>query len=232
MIATTLARAGWRVSARSVRRFSREKRTPPPRVPPAKHRSPVVARFVNHVWMMDVTVVKSFLGMSELHVAGVLDGFCRVPLALQVFESKPKASQIARLLTLTARGFGKPKYLITDLGGEFTARLFAKTAARLGIVQRFAARDNLYATARLERFWRTMKGSAGLRLQFPLTRQDLERRLEPTLAYYLLFRPHQGLSGATPAESFLGLAPAYTRAGSPPRARSGDGPGAAPFTIE
>ncbi|MFN8091784.1 MAG: hypothetical protein U0599_06080 [Vicinamibacteria bacterium] len=49
---------------------------------------------------------------------------------------------------------------------------------RLGAVQRFAARESIKATARLERFWMTLKEAAGLyRLHLPLTAPDLELRL-------------------------------------------------------
>jgi len=126
----------------------KETRTPPPAVPPARPQKPVVARFVNHVWMMDVTIVKSFLGLSELHVAGVFEAFSRAPLSLQVFDTKPKASDMVRLLKRARRAFGQPKHLITDLGSEFTARILAKSLSRLGIVQRFTSSHNLYATAR------------------------------------------------------------------------------------
>jgi transposase InsO family protein len=126
----------------------------------------VIARFVHHVWMMDVTEVRTFLGLRVFHVAA---------------------------------------------GGEFRGRVFARAARRLGIQQRFASASNIHATARPERFWRTLKDAAGLRLHRPLTIQDLERRVEIALAHYLLLRPHQGLHGATPAEAFLGVRPACER---------------------
>jgi transposase InsO family protein len=128
MIAQTLARAGWAVSARSVRRIAAEKPRPLPS-PPADESAPpprpVVARFVHHVWMMDVTEVRAFLGLSVFHVAGVFDAFSRVPLALRVFESHPGAADMARLLRAVVPRFGTPRYLITDLGGEFRGRVFA-----------------------------------------------------------------------------------------------------------
>lgn len=230
-IAATLARAGWKLSARSVRRILKEKPAAPPPAPPAAPREnrPVVARFIHHVWMMDVTQVRTFLGLRQFHVAGVYDAFSRVPLALTVFDRRPAAPDMARLVRSCARAFAAPKYLITDLGGEFTGRIFLRTVARTGIRQRFASKDNLYATARLERFWRTLKESLSLPLVPPLTRDDLERRVELALVHYLLFRPHQGLGGATPAEAFAGSEPACTRAVSPPRGRPGEKTPTAPF---
>jgi hypothetical protein len=103
---------------------------------------------------------------------------------------------------------------------------------RLGIRHRFASALNIYATARLERFWRTLKDTASLRLHRPVTIQDLERRLEIALGHYVVFRPHQGLHGATPAEAFLGVQSACAKALSPPRGRHGEGPGDSPFRVQ
>jgi transposase InsO family protein len=232
IMALTLARAGWKLSARSVSRIRRQRpqRPVPPLTTPTRPSRPVVARFVHHVWMMDVTVIRRFLG-SDLHLAGVFDAFSRVPLALQVFERQPGSAAMARLLKGATKAFGLPRYVITDRGPEFR-KVFRKTAVRLGIVLRFASRDNHHATARLERFWRTLKDTASLRLQTPLTAADLERRLESTLVHYVCHRPHQGLAGATPAEVFLGAAPAHLAAASPPRGGSGEGPERPPFTVE
>lgn len=235
LVAQALTRAGWKVSARSVRRIGRERERPDP-VPPVngvggRPQRPVVAHFANHVWMMDISVVQAFLG-GEFYLAAVFDAFSRVPLALSTYEQKPGASAMARLLRTAARNFTSPKYLITDQGGEFTGTVFAKTAARLGIVHRFGSTKNLFATARLERFWRTLKQALSLRLHPPLTIGDLERRLDVALTHYLCFRPHQGLLGATPGEAFLALLPACRNAVSPPRGRPGEGPPFARFVIE
>jgi transposase InsO family protein len=232
-IAATLTRAGWKLSARSVQRILKEKPSvPPPPTPAApRPRRPVVARFVHHVWMMDVTQVQAFLGLQQFHVAGVYDAFSRVPLALTVFDRRPRAGDMAQLFRGCARALAPPQYLITDLGGEFTGKVFLRAVARRGTRQRFASQDNLFATARLERFWRTLKQSLTLRLAAPLTREDLEQRIELALLHYLLFRPHQGLGGATPAEAFLEREPACTRAVSPPRGRPGEKTPAAAFAV-
>ena len=94
------------------------------------------------------------------------------------------------------------------------------------------AAGNLFATARLERVWRTLKNAASLRSHPPLTQGDLERRLETALLYYLCFRPHQGLRGTTPAEAFLGTQPTARRAAKPARGRIGEGPMDPPFLID
>lgn len=234
LCARVLARAGWRVSARSIGRYRRERRQPPPATaapttrPPSR---PVRSRFVHHVWMMDLSEVKQFLG-PPLHIAAVFDAHSRTPLALQTFDRRPSSQDAGRLLRGAVRRFACPRYLVSDLGGEFTARAFRKAAARLGVVQRFAAADSLKATARLERFWLTLKQDAGLyRLRLPLTADALEARLEAALLHYVCFRPHEGLSGAAPAEAFLGLEPLHTRAVEAPRGLPGEGPTTPPFEV-
>jgi len=232
LCARILARAGWKLSPRSIARYWRETAAPvSPDPEPRKPTHPVSARFIHHVWMIDVSLVKQFLGRS-LFIAAVFDASSRVPLAVQVLHRAPKARAMARLLKLAGRAFGQPRYVLTDQGPEFTGEAFQKTVRRLGAKARFASKDTIYATARLERFWRTLKETAGLyRLHLPLTRFDLEQRLALALLQYLVYRPHAGLAGATPAEVFLAIEPAHLKAVEPPRGRPREGPSEAPFEI-
>jgi hypothetical protein len=77
--------------------------------------------------------------------------------------------------------------------------------------------------ALIERFFRTLKTIARLRWRHPFLRRDLERRLAVAFRYYLWFRPHQGLAGATPGGIYFG--PKSATAGIPlPRGRPGERP--------
>jgi transposase InsO family protein len=181
--------------------------------------------------MMDVTEIQAFLGGGSFFLATVFDACSRTPLVLQAYEGKPGASNMAKLLKAATRAFGKAKYVITDQGKEFTGKLFRKTADRLGIVHRLGTKDCNFATARLERFWRTLKQMANVKRDEPLNLGDLECRLEPALTHYLCFRPHQGLKGATPVEAFLGIDPACNNAVAPPRGQRGEGTQQPPFEI-
>jgi transposase InsO family protein len=112
--------------------------------------------------------------------------------------------------------FGRPKYLITDQWSEFMGRVFRQAVARFRIHPHIGTVGRLFATARLERFWRSLKEIGELRLQLPSTIDDLERRLATALTYYLFLQPHQALSGATPAEAFLALG-GHDTYGDPPQ---------------
>jgi hypothetical protein len=52
------------------------------------------------------------------------------------------------------------------------------------------------------------------------------------LLHYALFRPYQGIGGATPAEAYFGRTPAHLAAIPPPRGRPGEGPMDPPFLID
>jgi len=83
----------------------------------------------------------------------------------------------------------------------------------------------------IERLWRTLKDALRLRSFKPLTKRELQRRLELGFYYYTYLRPHQGLGGATPAEIHFGRERAHLAAVHPPRARPREGPADSPFEI-
>jgi len=230
MISAHLALAGFRIAEKTVRNIKKEKieasQTP---AAPSRPPNPVKADFVNHVWMMDVTEFKTLFGARTLYLAAVFDAFSRLPLAAMTFRAKPGGSGMARLFKRAVALFGKPKYLITDLGGEFISGVFQKTVARVGVKPRFASADSIRATARLERFWKTLKQLAGVRLIPPMDIRDLEQRLSAALAYYACQRPHTALGNRTPLQAFLGESAPDLR--SLPRGRKREPCGPSPVRI-
>jgi transposase InsO family protein len=225
-IAEHLANAAIRISKRTVGRYRKQKPVPPPEGLPTpgsqmstEGTPSLTARFVHHVWMMDLTVVPRLFGFRRFVVAAVFDVFSRMPLAVQTFTSEPTAEQITALFDRTAQRLGRPKHFVCDQGPQFTAELFQDVLSALRIRHRFGAVGQKGSIALIERFWRTIKQAAGLFPLPPLTQQDLERRLEMALAHYAHFRPHRGLGGGTPADVFLGRQPAHLDAVNPPRGR-------------
>jgi hypothetical protein len=83
-------------------------------------------------------------------------------------------------------------------------------------------RENLHATARLERFWRTLKQLIGYRISFPADIHDLDAQLAPVLAFYLQ-KPHKGLAGQAPIDAFKGIMAKATSAIRAPRGVRGEG---------
>ena len=233
LIARTLARAGFRLSTRTVGRI-REERWPAPRIPEAASTVPrsVRAKRPNHVWMVDLTDVKGLFGIVTFKVAVVFDAFSRMPLSIRVFPKEASASEIARLVSRTARRHGRPAHFVSDQARCFKGQVFRRKLRRLGVKQRFGAVGKKGSIALIERLWRTLKDALGLRVLRPLVAEDLMATITLGLVHYAHFRPHQGLSGATPAEVYFDRTPSHLSAIPPPRARPGDGPIDSPFCIE
>jgi transposase InsO family protein/DNA-binding transcriptional regulator YiaG len=233
LIARTLARAGWKLSARTVGRIRRECWRYPP-LPEAASGVPRVVRAKrpNHVWMVDLTDVKGLFGLVTFKVAVVFDAFSRMPLSIRVFSKEPSSAEIARLVSRTAKRRGKPAHFVSDRGPCFTGEVFCLRLRRLGVKQRFGAVGKKGSIALIERLWRTLKDTLGLRLLRPSAAEDLATTVELGLVHYAYFRPHQGLGGATPAEVYSGRTPAHLAAIPPPRGRPGEGPMDSPLRVE
>jgi len=216
-IAQMLARAGTRIGRETARRYRRAQRLPQPR-PEPKVVGPVLrAKYVNHVWLADLTEIRGFLGLLVFKVVVVLDLLSRFPLAFGVFLSEPSSEDVLQVLDRAMKAHGRPRHFVSDQGAQLTAEVFRETLDALGIRQRFGAVGQYGSIAIVERFWRTLKELLGVRIWPPLSKEHLEHRLELTLAYYAALRPHQGLGGATPAEVYLDEQPAAARAVPPPR---------------
>jgi transposase InsO family protein/DNA-binding XRE family transcriptional regulator len=233
LIARTLARAGWKLSARTVGRI-RKQRWPPPRLPEAASSVPraVRARHPNHIWMVDLTDVKGMFGLVTFKVGVVFDAFSRMPLSARVFMKEPSSAEIARFVSRAATKRGQPAHFVSDRGACFTGGVFRRALERLGVKQRFGAIGKKGSIALIERLWRTLKDTLGLRLLRPLVAEDLMERIEMGLVHYAHFRPHQGLGGATPAEIYFDRTPAHLSAIPPPRGRPDEGLMDSPFRVE
>jgi transposase InsO family protein/DNA-binding XRE family transcriptional regulator len=233
LIARTLARAGWKLSTRTVGRIRRE-RWPSPPPPEAATSVPraVRAKRPNHVWMVDLTGVKGLFGLVTFKVAVVFDAFSRMPLSVWVFSKEASAPEIARFVSKAAKRHGRPAHFISDHARCFTGQVFRRKLLRLGVKQRFGAVGRKGSIALIERLWRTLKDTLGLRLLRPSAAEDLAATVELGLVHYAHFRPHQGIGGATPAEVYFGRAPSYLSAIPPPRGRPGEGPVDSPFRVE
>ncbi len=232
-IAQMLARAGLKIGRETVRRYRRAPRPPQPAASPQSEPRVLRAKYVNHIWLADLTEIRGFLGLFVFKLVVVLDLFSRFPLAFGIFQKEPTANQVLDVLDRAMRRHGRPRHFVSDQGSQFTAAVFRETLDALSIGQRFGAIGQYGSIAIIERFWRTLKELLGIRLWPPLSAAHLEARTELALTYYSTLRPHQGLGGATPAEVYLDETPAIQNAIPPPRktARSTTGDEPLPFEV-
>ncbi len=231
-IAQTLARAGWKLAAETVRRIRKEDSAPIPEPAVGKPRPrPLEAFYPNHVTMADLTEISSVFRLFAFKLAVVFDVFSRFPLAARVFSHEPSGSDIADLFLSAVKRFGPPQHFVSDRGSQVTSDVFREALRQLSIRHRFGAIGKVGSIALIERLWRSAKSLHGIGILPPLTQHELERRVKLALFYYAYLRPHQDLEGATPAEIYFGLPPAHLSAVSPPRARPREGRLEAPFHI-
>ncbi len=121
-IAGILAGMGLKASRTSVQRVLRR---PPPRRPATGRRGracPIHARHRHHVWVVDLTEVRSFF--RSVVVGAVLDAFTRKVLALRVWAANPESSDLCLLVREALRGHARPTWLVSDRGTQFTSRRF------------------------------------------------------------------------------------------------------------
>jgi len=231
-IAQMLASAGTKIGRETVRRYRRDGRVPHPTGSDQTARRALRARYVNHIWLADLTEIRSFLGLYRFKLVAVLDLFSRFPLAFKVFHKEPTAKEMLGVLDRAMRRHGRPRHFVTDRGSQFTAAVFRETLDALSIKQRFGAIGQYGSIAIIERFWRTLKELLGIRFWPPLSADHLEARTRLALMYYSSLRPHQGLGGATPSEVYFDTTPAIESAVPPPRKHEARSTGEEQLPIE
>ncbi len=232
-IAQMLARAGLVLSATTVKRMLERHvpRTRPPSDPeahegeeaPEASRSAgrvVFARYPEHLWHIDLTVVPTALGFwvpwlpfalaqrwpFGAWIAVVLDHFTRSVVASGVFTKEPTAPEVLSVLDRAVAKSGRaPRYTVTDHGSQFQKEYRAWCATH-GVRPRFGAVGKTGSIAIIERFFLTMKNECFRLIVLPLSISLIERELDRYLLWYHDHRPHRSLGGATPNEALAGAA--------------------------
>ena len=222
-IAHLLTIAGLKISPASVGRFIKKPITPKPpateRVPAGKPDHIVEAKYPNHIWHIDLTLVptsgfRSFWFPFALPqcwpfaywVAVIIDHFSRKVVGFAVFNGQPDSLQIRSFIGRTIHQSGQtPKYIISDKGPQFFCHAFRKWCKRKNIKPRYGAVGQYGSIAVIERFIRSMKSECTRRIMVPLRLADFRQELALYLAWYNEVRPHQGIKGKTPNELYFGI---------------------------
>jgi transposase InsO family protein len=207
-IAGILAGLGLKASRTSVQRMLRR---PPPR-PARSGRGtagrPLVAGRPGQVWVMDFTTLKNLL--SSVTVAAVLDAFSRKIVALRVCRGEPDAEFACGLLRGAIADHGRPAWVVTDKGTQFTSVRFGRMLRRKGIGRRFA-RVGDANLARIDRWWRAMKSEFGRGLFLWLPLRTIERKLRAYAQWHNVARPHGAHGGRAPDDIHFGRAAPHRR---------------------
>jgi len=150
-------------------------------------------------------------------VGAILDHHTRAIVQARVWPSVPNAAQVIELLRGAVRAAGRPpKHIVSDQGVQFRDQYRDWCRSR-GVRPRFGAVHQHGSIAMIERFWRSMKDECFRRMPVPLGLRAMRHELTLYLDWYLNHRPHQALSGLTPAERMSGERPARDQRRLEPR---------------
>lgn len=223
-MARHLLRAGIQISRSTLQRVLREaepekplRRPRPAMEEPAGVKPDRLLRpkRANHVWHSDITQFRIL--WFTFYIAAILDGFSRKILALKVYSKTPCARNLAALVKNAAVRHGKPKFLITDNGGQFRKQ-FGKAMRRQRIRQVRTRVRAPFLNGKCERFFRTFK--LWLRLAFlGWNERSLQHRLDIFTDWYNRARPHSAVDARTPDEAY-----ARRKLPKPVAYRARDGP--------
>jgi len=243
-LANMLARAGLHLGATTVgRMLDRPPSAPEPSLLAATSGRTVTAKYPNHVWNVDLTLMPTSAGFRTpwlpfslpvrwpfcWWIALVADHFSRRTIGFAVFRKEPSAKQITEVLERAVQRIGQaPKHTITDRGVQF-GNPYVEWCRQRNVKPRFGAVGKHGSIALIERFIRSMKDEGLRRMLVPLSLATMRAALSRYFLWYDTCRPHQSLGGATPAEVWEKIVPANEGGRLEPRARYPDSaPCAAP----
>jgi transposase InsO family protein len=183
----------------------------------------VTAKYRNHVWHVDLTVVSILSGFWTTWlpfalpqwwpfcwwVAVVLDHHSRRCMGVTVFTKQPTSEAVRAFLGRTIHAADDtPKYLICDKGVQFWNDGFKRWCQRRGIKPRYGAIGQHGSIAVVERFIKTLKDEATRRIIVPFQREAFRRELIFFRDWYNEHRPHMTLEHKTPNEVYYERVPA------------------------
>ena len=237
-IAQTLARAGLHLGATTVGRMLKEKPCLGPSATAPELTSEqriVTAKYANHVWHVDLTVVPTGSGFwtswlpfalpqcwpFAWWVGVVIDHFSRRVMGVTAFTNQPTCEAVCSFLGRTiARAKKAPRYIVCDRGGQFDSDGFRKWCKREGIKPpRYGAIGKHGSIAVVERVILTIKCLLACLPLVPYRREAFFRELTAIVAWYNESRPHTWLGGKTPNEVYADKFPANRRPRFEPRSR-------------
>jgi transposase InsO family protein len=192
----------------------------------------VTAKYPNHLWHVDLTVVPTGLGLwcswlpfalpqfwpFAWWIAVALDHYSRRVMGFAAFNQLPTSEAMRAFLGRAIRtAWAAPKHVVTDQGIQFKSGGFAAWCKRKGIQQRFGAIGQHGSIAVIERYFLTLKNECSREILVPYRRETFLRELALFSSWYNEFRPHMTLKARTPDEVYHAKPPANRRPRFEPR---------------
>jgi len=202
-ITALLRREGWRVNKKRVHRiWKAEGLSLPLRRPRRRRRGPVgeivnKAEYPNHVWSYDFLEDRTERG-GKLRILVIIDEYTRECLAIKIAPSIP-ASVVVEVLEWLFLTRGVPKYLRSDNGPEFVAKMVCQWLEETGCQTLFIKPGSPWENGYIESFIDKLRDECLNREVFRNGREAKDVA-EAWREEYNNYRPHSSLGYLTPAE--------------------------------
>ena len=212
-LAQMIQRLGVFISPSAVRNILRRARPNPPnatqdaaatttRNSKSANRLGIVSRYPNHVWSVDLTVVKRWL-LWPTYVLVIVDHYSRRAISIRPLEG-PNAGWVTQALEDSFRQLGSPRHLISDQGAIFTGTAFADLLNKWDVKHRLGAIGKHGSISVTERLIKSLKYEWLFRSPLIQGFNHLTVLCDSFMEWYNHWRPHSFLGGATPDERFFG----------------------------
>ncbi|KAF0163898.1 MAG: hypothetical protein FD157_2577 [Rhodocyclaceae bacterium] len=162
-----------------------------------KHRVPQPVP-QNLIWAMDLTGKSDMAGGMHM-ILGLIDHGSRALLALTALPNKCSWTLLGHVFLAIGK-YGKPKAIRTDSESVFVSRLFRAVLKLADIKHQRSDPGCPWQNGRIERLFLTLKQKLD-RIEVE-SFATLNSLLGEFRFFYNLIRPHQHLSGRTPAEAW------------------------------
>ncbi len=156
--------------------------------------------FKDHVWSYDFVMDRTADGLS-FRMLTLIDEHTRECLAIDVARSLKSGDVLERLSDLFVRR-GVPKYLRSDNGSEFTAKVVRKWLGKVGVKTLFIQPGSPWENGYIESFNGKLRDELLAREQFD-TLFEAKVLIERWRREYNTIRPHSSLGYRPPAPEAL-----------------------------
>lgn len=157
----------------------------------------------NQVWCADITYIPMRRGF--LYLVAIMDWATRKVLAWRLSNTMDVEFCIQALEDALLQ-FGAPEIFNTDQGSQFTSPRFTDVLKDAGVRISMDGRGRWMDNVFIERLWRSMKYECVYLHAFE-TGSELRAGLARWVSYYNADRPHSGLGGRTPDETYHMIEP-------------------------
>jgi len=202
-IMVLLRREGFRVNKKRVHRIWKSEGLSLPRRRPKRRRigprEGIVnkAGYPNHVWSYDFVEDRTGRG-GKLRILAIIDEYTRECLAIRVAASMPALAVVGVLewLFLTR---GVPKYIRSDNGPEFVARVVCQWLENSGCQTLFITPGSPWENGYIESFNDKLRDEC-LNREIFRNGKEAQAIVEAFRQEYNNYRPHSSLDYLTPVE--------------------------------